>query len=99
MTDRSYVIGPGLKLYCTPSGWYTFEWDWPDDRRPDLRIAAEQLQGLIRYGDLKPATRPRTYIEDSYRTPEEALEDLKKHISEGGILCGKRDPEHNRGRG
>lgn len=76
---HAVVIAPGLKLYRTPSGWYTFEWDWNHHRRPDMLAAVLNLQTLIAHGELPPATGEPIYQEDKYRTAGESYEDLCRY--------------------
>ena len=98
MHDRSFVIAPGLKLYCTPSGWYTFEWELDNRlvKQLDLLTAVIQLRELVQDGFLLPATGPRQYNQDTYRTAEEALDDLCNYaliIRREGER-GQRNSEH-----
>ena len=84
--DRSYLLAPRMKLYVTPNGWYTLEWDFPEGEQPNFEKAIKNLEMLIEYGDIPPAATPRKYIEDSYPSAEAVLADLKgyKTGSENG---------------
>lgn len=90
--DRSVLIAPGLKLYCTPSGWYAFDWDWNEELQPDMLGAIIHLQTIVRYGDWPPATGPRRYHEDSYRSVEEAYEDMCLHALAFQEIVKRREP-------
>lgn len=79
MTDVTRHLAPGLLLYITPSGWYTLDWELKPGVTPNIDVAIRNLEVMIEYGNLPPATGPRKYHEDKYRTAEEVLEDLRKH--------------------
>lgn len=79
LRDVSRHLAPGLRLYITPSGWYALDWNLQPGVELNLALAISNLETMIEHGNLPPATEPRRYFEDSYRTAEDVLADLKLH--------------------
>lgn len=88
LRDVTRHLAPGLKLYITPSGWYTLEWDLPPGVKPNLGLAIRNLETMIEHGNLPPATEPQQYAEDSYQTAGDVLADLKRYVK---FLAGEYD--------
>ena len=76
-------LSPSIRLLQSGSGWYMIDWDiqWngPEITEGEVKRAIESLTSYIDLYHPSAATGPARYVEDHFRTAEEALTDLMRH--------------------